>query len=215
MSNQPLKIAYRPISDLIPYARNSRTHNDAQVAQIAASMEGHDWRFCVENDCYVATSTGLIYRVCRRQRSRAGRLIEKYETILMRGSSDKDGYMIYKIPLNGERKKLKGHRLVLSAFKGSSKLECNHKDGNKKNNSIGNLEWVTSAANQAHAIATGLKNPYKPNTKVAKIMRSDYVAIYILHKHFGIKRAALAQANRVSRQTIDNVINKVEVACHV
>ena len=34
----PLKIAYRPVSELIPYARNSRTHSDLQVAQIAASI---------------------------------------------------------------------------------------------------------------------------------------------------------------------------------
>lgn len=33
----------RPISDLIPYARNARTHSDAQVAQIAASMREWGW----------------------------------------------------------------------------------------------------------------------------------------------------------------------------
>lgn len=38
-----LKIAYRPISDLIPYARNSRTHSDEQVAQIAASIREFGW----------------------------------------------------------------------------------------------------------------------------------------------------------------------------
>ena len=34
-----LKITYKPVADLIPYARNSRTHSDAQVAQIAASIK--------------------------------------------------------------------------------------------------------------------------------------------------------------------------------
>ena len=38
-----LKIQYKPITDLIPYARNSRTHNDAQVAQIAASIKEFGW----------------------------------------------------------------------------------------------------------------------------------------------------------------------------
>jgi hypothetical protein len=38
-----LKIQYKPIADLIPYARNSRTHNDAQVAQIAASIKEFGW----------------------------------------------------------------------------------------------------------------------------------------------------------------------------
>jgi ParB-like chromosome segregation protein Spo0J len=38
-----LKIQYKPIQDLIPYARNSRTHDDAQVAQIAASIKEFGW----------------------------------------------------------------------------------------------------------------------------------------------------------------------------
>jgi DNA modification methylase len=37
------KVERRPISDLIPYARNSRTHSDAQVAQIAASIREWGW----------------------------------------------------------------------------------------------------------------------------------------------------------------------------
>lgn len=34
-----LKIVYRPLKDLVPYARNARTHSDLQVAQIAASIK--------------------------------------------------------------------------------------------------------------------------------------------------------------------------------
>ena len=37
------KVERRPIDDLIPYARNSRTHSDEQVAQIAASMREWGW----------------------------------------------------------------------------------------------------------------------------------------------------------------------------
>lgn len=38
-----LEIVYRPIADLIPYARNARTHSDAQVAQLAASIREFGW----------------------------------------------------------------------------------------------------------------------------------------------------------------------------
>jgi ParB-like chromosome segregation protein Spo0J len=38
-----LKIEYISIKDLIPYARNSRTHSDLQIAQIAASMQEFGW----------------------------------------------------------------------------------------------------------------------------------------------------------------------------
>lgn len=38
MDAPKLEIIYRPVEDLIPYARNSRTHSPEQVAQIAASI---------------------------------------------------------------------------------------------------------------------------------------------------------------------------------
>lgn len=38
-----LAIKYKPIGDLVPYARNSRTHSEAQVAQIAASIKEFGW----------------------------------------------------------------------------------------------------------------------------------------------------------------------------
>jgi ParB-like chromosome segregation protein Spo0J len=39
-----MKIEYKPTSDLIPYARNSRTHTDAQVNQIASSIREFGFR---------------------------------------------------------------------------------------------------------------------------------------------------------------------------
>ena len=38
-----IQITYKPINDLIPYARNSRTHSDAQMAQIAARTREFGW----------------------------------------------------------------------------------------------------------------------------------------------------------------------------
>lgn len=43
MKPSKLEVTYRPIESLIPYARNSRTHSDAQVAQIAASIKEFGW----------------------------------------------------------------------------------------------------------------------------------------------------------------------------
>lgn len=51
-----LKIVYKDIEELIPYARNSRTHSDAQVAQIAASIKEFGWR----NPVLVDGENGII-----------------------------------------------------------------------------------------------------------------------------------------------------------
>lgn len=51
------------------------------------------------------------------------------------------------------------HPIVLKSFIGpasSEKEECNHKDGNKRNNQAWNLEWATRSQNMQHAVRTGL-----------------------------------------------------------
>ena len=50
------------------------------------------------------------------------------------------------------------HRLVLETFVGpcSHKTQCNHKNGNKADNSTPNLEWVSRSENQRHAVRLGL-----------------------------------------------------------
>jgi site-specific DNA-methyltransferase (adenine-specific) len=52
----PLRVQYRQLSDLIPYAKNSRTHDDAQVAQIAASIREFGWT----NPVLVDGENGII-----------------------------------------------------------------------------------------------------------------------------------------------------------
>ena len=48
---EDLKVVLRPVADLIPYAMNARTHSDAQVAQIAASIREFGFNSPVLTDC--------------------------------------------------------------------------------------------------------------------------------------------------------------------
>lgn len=63
---------------------------------------------------------------------------------------------------NEEIAKAYVHRLVADAFleKRPDDTEVNHKDGNRANNRVDNLEWVSSSGNTEHAVVTGALLPW-------------------------------------------------------
>lgn len=82
----------------------------------------------------------------------------KFERILKSNYSS-TGYEKIKLFKDGKRYYFSVHRLVAQTFiaNDKNKKEVNHKDGNKANNNISNLEWVTSSENQLHAFKNGLQ----------------------------------------------------------
>lgn len=73
----------------------------------------------------------------------------------------RNGYEYVTLCMNGQRKKFYVHRLVAIAFIPNPKSyeQVNHKDGNKSNNKVDNLEWCTQKENLMHAFRTGLNTP--------------------------------------------------------
>ena len=68
------------------------------------------------------------------------------------------GYFVIGICTNGKKKNFPIHRLVAQTFipNPQNKPQVNHRDGNKLNNNIDNLEWVTAKENSKHALDMGL-----------------------------------------------------------
>ena len=77
---------------------------------------------------------------------------------ILGGYFDKDGYREACVSVNGKTHKVKIHRLVMAAFVGPCPdgKQVNHIDGDKANNLLENLEYVTPLENMCHAYDTGL-----------------------------------------------------------
>ena len=69
-----------------------------------------------------------------------------------------NGYFKTNVMINGKITTIFPHRLVAQAFiPNPNNLPCvNHKDGNKQNNCVDNLEWCSYSENMKHAVKNGL-----------------------------------------------------------
>jgi hypothetical protein len=68
----------------------------------------------------------------------------------MKVFKDCGGYLCIGLWSEGKKRNFKIHRLVIETFApadGMEKLDCNHKDEDKTNNKLENLEWMTRKAN--------------------------------------------------------------------
>lgn len=91
------------------------------------------------------------------------------------------GYSHVTIQINGKPKRFRVHRLVAEAFipNPDGKPYVNHIDGNRQNNSITNLEWVTPAENTRHAVDTGLMLPTRERAVVQFSLDGGKIAEYV------------------------------------
>lgn len=98
--------------------------------------------------------SGYTIREDGEVRSRFGRIVKQ--------QISKQGYYRLELWANGYGKKYLVHRLLAQAFidNPDMKPQVNHIDGNKTNNALSNLEWVTQSENQKHAYSLGLQNGY-------------------------------------------------------
>ena len=104
---------------------------------------------------YLLSSEGKVYSYRNLDDENHSELTE------VKGSKDSKGYLCLDIRhTNSIRKYPKIHRLIAQAFiPNENKLpQVNHINGDKTDNSVSNLEWVSNRQNRIHAIENGLQD---------------------------------------------------------
>lgn len=107
----------------------------------------------------------------------------KLKEMMLRGSVGKHGYLV--VSFDSTTKAL-AHRVVAEAFLGSQefRVTVNHKDGNKLNNNLNNLEWATYGENNQHARRTNLNIQHGERTNLTKYTDQFIQAIRNVHAEY-------------------------------
>lgn len=100
-------------------------------------------------DRYEVSNYGRVRSYYTTSRSKNKTLLKNAR--LLKPSIDRLGYVDYRLQIDGIQKHYKAHRLVAAAFLGESDMDVNHRDGDKRNNFVGNLEYCTESENMRHA----------------------------------------------------------------
>lgn len=92
---------------------------------------------------------------------RDGRIFSHRKHIFLKLHTSRNGYLRVTLKRDGKKKNKYLHRLIAATYLPTvkDKLFINHLDGNKRNNSLDNLQWCTLAENNEHAIQIGLAKP--------------------------------------------------------
>ena len=100
----------------------------------------------------------------------------------------------------GERERIQIHRCVAALFISpppSARHQVNHKNGNKLDNTVENLEWVTAYENTRHARQTGLREKKLDIGDVISIrsLLVDGVSQGKVAMRFGVSQSLISRIN--------------------
>ena len=150
------------------------------------------WKVLPSNPYYMVSDDGQI-KSLRRDK-------------VLSPKRNHDGYLRIQIWKKGSCRFVSLHRLIAEAFLPRPEgvnIVVNHKNGDKTDNRICNLEWVTQQENIAHAWETGLSKSYlnrngiavRQLTKAGDFIR-DYPSTMEVERALGINHGGISAAIR-------------------
>lgn len=134
-----------------------------------------------------------------------GSVFSNYLNGLMKLNHHSCGYLKISLNKGSKRKSFFVHRLVAEAFIGKSELDVNHKNCNKKDNRITNLEYVTRSHNLIHARNKGkLKPSHGSKHYLSKLNEAEVVEIREMLST-GLALNLVSKMYEVSAPVISNI----------
>lgn len=170
------------------------------TGKVHCLFEQEEWRDIKGFEgLYQVSNMGRVKSMSRSVRANTCGVRILPEKILREGESN-SGYMLVVLCKEGKHHNKMVHRLVAEAFipNPQNYAEVNHKDENKLNNNLNNLEWCNRAYNVNYG--TGVSRCAKTKWKAVEMIDSDGCII----KHFCSALEAERQT-KVSRKSISLV----------
>jgi len=130
-----------------------------------------------------------------------GEVINNHTLRRVKAQPNGKGYL--RVCIGGKQRFV--HRLVAEKYipNPENKPQVNHKDGNKLNNSIGNLEWVTNQQNRDHAVKNDL-HIHGDKCPWSKLLKEQ---VDFIRNHPEITATELSKVFDVSAVTIRDIRN--------
>lgn len=107
-------------------------------------------------------------------------VVRKDTTNYVLTQSSQQDYKFVTLFIKGKQKRMRVHRMVAETFidNPENKPYVNHINGNRGDNNVENLEWVTPSENTQHAVATGLFNSSRAKAVIQYNLNGDQMATF-------------------------------------
>lgn len=129
--------------------------------------------------------------------------------IILKPTPNTWGYLSVSLYNDGNRKVFTIHRLVALHFiEKNLDLVVNHIDGDKLNNNVYNLEFITQAENLNHAYRLGLNKIRGEDNSKAKLNKKQVFEIYDLATNKTYTQEKIAKLYGVDRTTVGKIKSK-------
>ncbi|MFP7224882.1 NUMOD4 domain-containing protein [Priestia filamentosa] len=174
------------------------------MQEVWKPVKGYEGMYEVSNKGNVKSVPREYINKVGARRTVKGQMLRFFKT--------KEGYVRISLGINQKQKNYLVHRLVAETFLDNpdGKNEVNHKDANKENNAVDNLEWCTRVDNIRHSFANNLVFRDKGTERYnSKLDENKVREMRRLFETGNYRISEVARMFSVNRKTADNAIKKV------